>query len=147
MLVFQSEISNIRSEEHPDFPPDALQEGTLSKEIQETIILCEELLSDEAYKKVRVYRTEYLAHNSYKPSRDRIKHFGQKEAPAPRYGDVVDISKKSLTVLDRMISHWEFHVELSMDSFKIQKSYAKMFWHALPKFEEEEDVSLIYNPM
>ena len=137
-------IQDIRKRAHPDWTDPQLQIGTLEYEVDETIRLAMELLDSAEYKHCRSLRTERLAHFPDGPSRDRKKLLGEHVEPSTKYDDIDQLSIKTLAILDRMILHWEFHVENSQDTYELFRKYSLIFWNSLPYFSKIEDDSILW---
>ena len=140
----QKSIQDIRKRAHPDWPDPRLQIGTLEHEIDETIRLAAELLASPEYRHCRSLRTERLAHFPDGPSRDRKKLLGEHVEPSTKYDDLNKLSIKTLAILDRMISHWEFHVENSQDTYELFRKYSLIFWDSLPYFSKVENDAILW---
>ena len=138
-----TDIEAIRKSAHPDWPHNALELGTLVQEIQKSEKIARDFLKSPEYGHIRTFRTEMLAHNDIGPSRDRKRLLGLSVQPVTKYTELVRASVISFEVFDRLVSHWEFHIEDSMSLFQICKSYAKIYWDALPVFHEVENVGLM----
>ncbi|MEM6387393.1 MAG: hypothetical protein AAF718_14275 [Pseudomonadota bacterium] len=136
-------IEIARRAAHPDWEDDWLQISSFGKAVSETMELSQKLLASKEFAEARVLRTEFLAHSLPENSRDRKKFnlVGVKVAPSL---DTVDkIAKDTIEVVDRIISHWEFHIENSMQSVKLQEGYTRLFWNSVPKLADSENYSFL----
>lgn len=137
-----SEIIDCRKRKLPFWPDENLQVNHLKECVSETEEMCDKLIRSNEFNLVRVFRTEQIAH--YIPGRDSKdrKKFGLLgDEGDPQFDDVISLAHESLKIFDRLKSHWDFHVENSLEKLSIEKKYAHMFWKALPEFSKIEDDS------
>jgi hypothetical protein len=138
------EIEQIRLKSHPDWENASLQIGTLKDSITQTLDESSDFHASPEFANLRVFRTEKLSHSVHGESRDRRKFKMNGAELKLTYSDVISAARKTITVFDKICSHWKFHIENSFDTLNLETGYSRMFWRALGKLSEVEDESLIY---
>ncbi|SHG84652.1 hypothetical protein SAMN05444003_1192 [Cognatiyoonia sediminum] len=83
-----------------------------------------------------------MAH-SLPVSRDRLKLLGPDTEPTTNFSNILGVVRSTADLFDRIVSHWEYHIENSQDVLRIQTNYAKMYFAALPDFSKTEDPTLM----
>ncbi len=138
-----NEIELKRHEVHPEWPSQALEVGFLESAIASSMSRASELINSKELRELRVFRTENLAHFLDGQSRDRERLNLSESDVSPTFNQVVSAAHETVEIIDRIISHWEFHIENSNSSIDLQAKYARMFWNALPKLSDAEDSAFL----
>ncbi|MDJ0858214.1 MAG: hypothetical protein QNJ03_03975 [Dinoroseobacter sp.] len=138
------ELEQQRKSAHNDWGDSWLQLGQLATEINRTKERAENFYQSDLYARIRVFRTEDLAHADAYPSRDREKFNLGHEKIKISLEEVISAATDTIEIVDSLISHWRFHIEDSHQSLDIRIRYTKCFWDALPNFSKEENSKLVF---
>lgn len=132
-------IVSQRKKWRPQWDDRLLDLVSLEKDLLTTRRRVEAITKSSRLHAVRVHRTEAIAHPVSGVSKDReryIQNFG--EFRPANYWSVVRLLLSSANLIARLQSHWFFEADMVGQKVRIYREYSRMYWNALPKFEETE---------
>jgi len=139
-------VEALVKEKHEEFPQrgDAEAEIARNKLSLEIIEHQGRLFNDSHLRRrIRIYRTEELAHNLKGISNERRRFGKDIDVLSVTIDDVMKAAEQTIEVVDELVRILCFRHESSGRSMGIQMAYAKMFWSALPVLSKVEDTSFL----
>lgn len=127
----------------PNWDEDLLGLDKIPQNAKELVESCNQYMDSELRKRLRIYRTEQLAHNKRGNSRDRHKLGAGLQDFSVTFDDISTACEITLKIVDRLSSLINFHVEGSQSQMALYIGYAAMFWDACPVFSDVENLALL----
>lgn len=144
----QLHIRALVQEMHRDFPrrgDPEVEIETRSRDLKELTARCIAYADSPLRSRIRLLRHETLAHNLDGASRERKKL--KFEGPlSVQLSEVMEAAATAIALMDDLVQLILFRSASSAEGLRVQTSYARMFWNALPTLAEAEDKSLLALP-